>query len=229
MTAFEAVCWDIGGVVLDVGSVRRAHRAFVAWVVDAYDVDRAVDDALDAWRTAVGDHFRERDGTEFRSAHRAYARGVDAVVGGTVDWEAAFRDAFVAHIRPNPGAVETLSALAATDRHVGVVSDVDTVEGHRILETLGVEGAFDAVTTSESVGRTKPDPAMFEAALDAAGVPAERALMVGDRYDHDVVGASNAGMATALYGAGDGGPAVDYRLDSLGEVLDVVGASDARG
>ncbi len=73
-------------------------------------------------------------------------------------------------LRPNPGAVETIERLAETELHVGVVSDVDTEEGMRILETFGLKGRFDSITTSEMVGRTKPDRRMFERALGAADV-----------------------------------------------------------
>lgn len=44
----------------------------------------------------------------------------------------------------------------------------------------------------------KPARPMFESALRVLGVPAERALMVGDRLDTDISGAQAAGLATAL-------------------------------
>ena len=55
---------------------------------------------------------------------------------------------------------------------------------------------------------------MFETALEKADVDPVRAVMVGDRYEHDMAGASAHGIATVAYGAEDG-PAVDYRLDDL--------------
>lgn len=218
---WEAVFWDIGGVLLDVSSVVEAHRAFVEWLVEAHDVDLDREEALDTWQTAVGDHFRERDGTEFRAAREGYERGVVAVVGERVEWEPTFRRILDDQLRPNPHAVETVRTLADSDLHVGVISDVDDAEGRAILESFGILPAFDSITTSEAVGRTKPDPAMFETALDAAQVAPERSLMIGDRYEHDMAGASRAGLATIAYGA-DEGPAVDYRVESLDEVLDIV-------
>ncbi|MBK8136665.1 MAG: HAD-IIA family hydrolase [Chloroflexi bacterium] len=44
----------------------------------------------------------------------------------------------------------------------------------------------------------KPARPMFESALRLLGVPAERALMVGDRLDTDIAGAQQAGLQTAL-------------------------------
>jgi len=233
--AYDAVFWDIGGVILDLESVQTAHERFVDELVARYgiagsddataDGEDASSDPLDTWRGVVGDHFREREGNEFRAARTAYDRANAAVVGREVpreEWRDLFDPVLTESIRPNPTAVATIERLADADLHVGVVSDVDTDEGHRILETFGVRDEFDAITTSEAVGRTKPDPAMFETALSAADVDPERALMIGDRYEHDVAGAKALGLDTVAYGADDG-PAVDYAVEELREILDIVG------
>ncbi|MGZ0747692.1 HAD family hydrolase [Haloparvum sp. AD34] len=225
---YDAVFWDIGGVILDLESVQRAHERFVDALVDQFGaggVDDATPEPIDTWRSVVGDHFREREGNEFRAARDAYDRANATVVGREVpraEWRALFDPILTETIRPNPTAVATIERLAASDLHVGVVSDVDTDEGHRILETFGVRDRFDAITTSEAVGRTKPAPAMFETALSAADVDPDRALMVGDRYDHDVAGAKELGLDTVAYGADDG-PAVDYAVEELRELLAIVG------
>ena len=245
---WRAVFWDIGGVVLDLRSVRRGHRRFVEALVDELGLGVPPEEAVETWREAVGAHFREREGTEFRAAREAYARGVAAVAGGDVPeerWRPLFADATAAELRPEPGAVEIVSRLAETDLHVGVISDVDDGEGRRILAEFGLLDRFDSITTSEAVGRTKPDPAMFEAALSAAGVAPERSLMVGDRLEHDARGAREAGMHAALYDP-DGGPdaaaagpdadpdgdagddPADYRLADLRDLPAVVGVPEER-
>lgn len=220
----DAVLWDIGGVLLDLESVRAGHEAFLGWLVDSHGLE-SVDDAVETWRVTVGEYFRSREGTSFRPARDGYHRAVEAVLGRSVDrgsWQPRFREVLERHLRANPGAVETVERLAATDRHQGVLSDVDADEGRFILEHLGLRNRFDAVTTSEDVGWTKPNPAMFEAALDRADVPAERAAMVGDRYRHDMAGANALGIRTVAYGAEDG-PAVDYRIDDLRELPGLLG------
>ncbi|MFC4438810.1 MULTISPECIES: HAD family hydrolase [Natrialbaceae] len=221
---WEAAFWDIGGVILDLESARAAHTAFVADLLERHDVDATVEEAIATWRSAVGDHFRERDGTEFRAARDGYHRGIEAIVGEPVpraEWKPPFRDAVRSSIEPVPGAVETVERLAARDLHVGVISDVDDEEGRWMLEQFGVREAFDSITTSEKVGRTKPDPAMFETALEKAGVAPDRSLMIGDRYDHDVKGADEAGLRGVAFGA-ENGPAVSYRIESPLEVLEIV-------
>ena len=61
------------------------------------------------------------------------------------------------------------------------------------LERLGVDVALDDVVTSASSGSRKPEPAIFEAGLAAAGCSAAEALHVGDS-DDDVSGARAAGI-----------------------------------
>ncbi|SDJ49625.1 HAD family hydrolase [Natronorubrum texcoconense] len=223
-TAWDAVFWDIGGVILELESVQAAHAAFVEELVEDHDLEPSVEEAVDTWRTAVGTHFREREGTEFQSAREAYAVGVEALVGENLPrerWEPDFERHVESSIEPIPGAVETIEELSRRDIHVGVVSDVDDDAGKEMLERFGVREQFDSITTSEEVGRTKPDPAMFETALAKAGAAPERSLMIGDRYDHDVKGADEMGIHGVAFGAEDG-PAVAYRIDSPEEVLGIV-------
>lgn len=225
MTAYDAVLWDVGGVLLDPDSVRAAHRAFVERLVRERDVDADAADALSTWRDAVGAHFRERDGTAFRSAVDAYGRGVDAVVGTAVpreSWFDAFRTAGRDHLRATAGARDVLAALGDAGVYQAVVSDADTAELAFILDHLGLRGYLDDVTSSESVGRTKPDDRMFETALSKSPAPADRTLMVGDRYEHDVAGAVAHGIHPVAFGAADG-PAVEYRIADLREALGIVG------
>ncbi|WP_137288589.1 HAD family hydrolase [Natronorubrum halophilum] len=227
-TEWEAVFWDIGGVILELESVQSAHAAFVKGIVEERDLEMTAEAAVDTWRKAVGDHFREREGTEFQSAREAYAKGVEALIGEPLPrerWEPAFEDAVRSSIEPVPGAVETIADLAERDLHVGVISDVDDAAGKEMLEAFGVREHFDSITTSEAVGRTKPDPAMFETALEKAGVDPQRSLMIGDRYDHDVKGADEMGMRGVAFGAEDG-PAVSFRIESPEDVLEIVEDAD---
>jgi len=90
-----------------------------------------------------------------------------------------------------------LSRLKDAGLELGVVSNSDgRVE--EALEAAGLRGYFDVVVDSALAGVEKPDPAIFLAALDVLGVPADEALYVGDLYEVDVLGARAAGMAAVL-------------------------------
>jgi putative hydrolase of the HAD superfamily len=69
---------------------------------------------------------------------------------------------------------------------------------HNDLERMGIAERLDAAVFSSEVGKRKPHPAIFEAALEQLGVEPERSLFVGDRRFEDVRGAKEAGMTTVL-------------------------------
>jgi putative hydrolase of the HAD superfamily len=100
------------------------------------------------------------------------------------------------------GTAETLAQLKDQGYTLGVVSNADgRVES--FLQLVGLTRWLDFVVDSGAVGVEKPDPRIFEIALERAGVRAEEALHVGDVYEVDVVGARGAGINPvflALYG-----------------------------
>ena len=53
---------------------------------------------------------------------------------------------------------------------------------------------FQEIITSEHSGYLKPDPRMFEHALERTGATAAESLMIGDNLECDVLGAYNAGI-----------------------------------
>jgi HAD superfamily hydrolase (TIGR01509 family) len=66
------------------------------------------------------------------------------------------------------------------------------------LKELGIAGYVDAVISSSDVGRGKPDPAPFLAALKLLGADPHEAIFVGDSLDSDIAGARAAGMRSVL-------------------------------
>jgi putative hydrolase of the HAD superfamily len=67
-----------------------------------------------------------------------------------------------------------------------------------ILDAMGLAPYLDFVLASGASGVAKPNPAFFRMALDRSGVAADRAVMVGDSYAADVLGARSAGMDAVL-------------------------------
>jgi putative hydrolase of the HAD superfamily len=69
---------------------------------------------------------------------------------------------------------------------------------HRDLAEMGVAERIDVAVFSSEVGRRKPDPLIFERALERLGAAPERSLFVGDTLATDITGASALGMRTCL-------------------------------
>ncbi len=223
MSDHDAVLWDIGGVIVELKSIREGYAAFVEDVSTEADLDPET--ALDAWKTTLGDHFKSVEGTRYRLARVGYAKATAQLFDGDppADWESRLESAVASALRPEPGAVETITAVSERGLPQAIVSDIDTPEAHRMLDAFGVRDGFGHITTSEAVGHTKPDERMFRDALGGLEVDPDRAVMIGDRYDHDIAGAAALGIETVGYGPDARGPETDHEIDDLRELLDIVG------
>lgn len=83
--------------------------------------------------------------------------------------------------------------LLADCPRVAIVSNFDT-RLRPLLASLGLR--YDVLACSGEQGVEKPDPRLFAHALDGLGVPAERALMVGDDPLADLDAAGRLGCRT---------------------------------
>lgn len=209
----DAVLLDLGGVFYlpDHERIGRALRR-LGITIEPEDLDRAHYEGVAALRSPEGpdapplDHHG--DGTAVWHAYnRAYASvcGVedDALDEATAVLLAEFGLGDV-WTRIIPGAVSALAELAELDLALAVVSNADgTVERQlrddgvcQVGPGPGVEVRI--VLDSGVVGISKPDPRIFELALDALQVAPERTIHVGDTPAADVAGALAAGVRPVL-------------------------------
>jgi putative hydrolase of the HAD superfamily len=91
------------------------------------------------------------------------------------------------------GALE-LVTLLSTRLRVGIVSNNTLAEQTEKLATFGFAPMVRALVTSEEVGVAKPDRRIFRAALDRLECEAHEAVMIGDAWREDIVGATGAGI-----------------------------------
>lgn len=133
--------------------------------------------------------------------HRAIGRGSDDLVhqliGRTDEAIVAGHARRWGAVRPRMQPFAKARELVRTcaERGLRVVwatsgSDEDLEDFRRVLD---VDDAVHAVVSSSDVDRSKPHPDVVEAALEAAGVTAQRAVMVGDTV-FDVRAARAAGI-----------------------------------
>jgi len=91
-----------------------------------------------------------------------------------------------------PGAEEVLRWLKSRGTRTGVISNFDT-SLPRVLDEVGLAEHLDFIIASQEVGVSKPERGIFDLALARAGVPASRAMHVGD-HPFDIVGARGVGL-----------------------------------
>ena len=95
--------------------------------------------------------------------------------------------------RPVAGAVALLEALKP-HYQLGIVTNNRTAEQQDKLAHLGVSHLLDALITSEAVGVPKPDPRIYQVALAQLHCLPAQAVMVGDNWQADVLGALEVGI-----------------------------------
>jgi putative hydrolase of the HAD superfamily len=138
--------------------------------------------------------------------------------------------------RPVPGSLQLLQALHGKV-HIAVVTNNITVEQQEKLQVCGLEPFVDMLITSEEVGAIKPDPAIFKSALQRIGCSAQEAVMLGDAWLADIIGAQRAGIRAVWLnrtGTNCPDPALATELQALEPLDDVltalgVGTQDSLG
>ena len=135
--------------------------------------------------------------------------------------------------RPVDGAREVVEKLRGAGVKLGVISDTGFSPGRVLrgfLARAGLLHRFEraALTFSDEVGVPKPNPRIFQAALDGLGVEPKLAVHVGDLRATDVAGARAMGMGAVrfmgCYNDGSGGPEANLvisRLEDLPAALDI--------
>ena len=82
-------------------------------------------------------------------------------------------------IRPYEMLCKLTRTLKENGVKVGLVSNADAASTKIRLKALGLEEIFDIIVNPETFGVKKPNPEVFQKTLDALGVPADKAVMIG--------------------------------------------------
>lgn len=98
-----------------------------------------------------------------------------------------------------PHAIELLDYLTAKKYPLTIISNGFVEVQYRKMRSSGIEHYFQYVVLSEAAGALKPDKQIFEYALELNGAKASEAIMIGDSYAADIVGAQNAGIDQVYY------------------------------
>ncbi len=97
-----------------------------------------------------------------------------------------------------PDVLDTLSWLKERGFQLGAVTNrgYSGPRFHKEMRELGLAQLFEVTVISCDIGYMKPHPRIFQYTLDAMGIEAEDAAMVGDSLRADVEGAKTLGITT---------------------------------
>ena len=197
---YDAVFLDIDGTLLwvdlDVEGYVRDLSPYTT------DVPLTVENATGAVWRGLKTHIRENinyptqeELTRFRqenATNTARSLGLDVptdVLVGVADRCISFN--------PYEESEAVLEELKSMGVPLYALSNWD-IDLEGVLNDLGWTRFFDGLVVSAIVGAEKPDGAIFEEALNVAGVEPDRAVHVGNDPVSDAYGASKAGIDAVL-------------------------------
>ncbi|GEN80090.1 HAD family hydrolase [Actinotalea fermentans] len=181
--AAGAVLFDIDGTLVD-STYLHVH----AWMRAFADLGEELTRPVDAWRV-----------------HRGIGMGSALLLADLLGDDAdrladRAKDAHAAHYReladlqrPFDGARDLVRAVAERGARAVLATSAAPAELEELLTVLDLDDVLTGVTSAKDVDNAKPEPDLVQAALDIAGVPPERAVLVGDT-GWDVEAAARAGV-----------------------------------
>jgi HAD superfamily hydrolase (TIGR01509 family) len=194
----RAVLFDLDDTLFDHRGSSRAALAEVhrhhAPGTDFAAFERHHAEILEELHLEVLDGRRDLDDARRERFRRVFAAmdvrlpedNADAVA-------AAYRSGYVPAWRAVEGAAALVAAVRPHAR-IGVISNNLLAETRDKLVFCDLLPLVDALVVSGDEGIAKPDPRIFHTALERLGVTAADAVMVGDSWAADIVGAARAGI-----------------------------------
>ena len=96
------------------------------------------------------------------------------------------------HLDLYPDADAAIRWAAECFQVTGIITNGPSDVQWGEVRAVGLEERVDRVIVAGDVGAFKPDPRIFEAALEGLGIPPQSAVFIGNSADHDVAGALRA-------------------------------------
>ena len=90
------------------------------------------------------------------------------------------------------------------------------------FEHSGLAKYFTHRLISEEVGINKPQPGIFEIALERNGVTADEAVMIGDSYSSDIAGAKAAGIDQIWIHNGESDETATYIVPNIIDIMKIL-------
>lgn len=200
----KAVLLDLDDTILDdTGNVESCWReACLTHCSDLRDIDpssliRAIDKTRDwFWSDAE----RHRVGRLDMAAARLQIVRASLADLGIDNPELAAKIAKTYHsereagVRPFPDAVDTVRWLRQRGCRLALLTNGNAEMQRNKIFRFGLRDLFDMILIEGEVGFGKPDPRIYERALEGLGVAATEAWMAGDNLEWDVIQPQKLGI-----------------------------------
>ncbi len=191
----KAVFFDIDDTLYDTsGFARLARKAAINVMIDA-GLPLSSDEAYKLLKEIIKEKGSNYDKHFNILTKRVFGEEKPLLIAlGMI----TYHNVKFALLRLFPKTPSTLIYLKSKGYHLGVISDGITIKQWEKLIRLGLNHFFDEVVTSEEAGVEKPDEKIFRLALDCMGCQPTKSIMIGNKFNKDIIGAINIGMSAIL-------------------------------
>ena len=108
------------------------------------------------------------------------------------------------------GAIEILDYLLPKYK-LSIITNGIADNQAKKMKASGIEKYFENVICSQKANARKPERAIFECALKITNCTASRAVMIGDNYEVDIIGAQNIGIDAIYYAPYQNNEKITYK------------------
>ncbi len=183
--SIKAIFFDFGGVILRTEYQAPRQQLAERFNMEYEDIDKVVFGSPSAQRASIGEITEQAHWKEIGKRFKL----TDADLN-------AFEESFFAGDVVDRDFLEYIDTLRPK-HHVGLISNAwsglrDYMTKEKVIQF------FDSLTISAEVGAAKPEPKIFQIALDQGGVQANEAVFVDD-FEANIVACESIGMKGILF------------------------------
>ena len=191
------IFFDIDDTLLDSES---AHKVALKIIVDEYSLDADPEELFIRWMSITDYYLNLFFRNEISQKEQRTKRITElfSLSGKEISEEESipvylkYHRYFVESCQAFPETIPVLEQLKGF--RVGIITNGPVADQTYKLEKNGLLHYFNPVIISEGVGHSKPQKEIFEAAFRAAGQVPSGCIFIGDSYENDYMGGTNAGM-----------------------------------
>ncbi len=114
-------------------------------------------------------------------------------------FESHFLDEILAYNHLVEGCLEVLDYLKTKNYRLHILSNGFHEVTHRKVNESGISQYFDTVTSADEINIRKPQPEIFQLAINKAHAKTEESIMIGDDWIADIEGGLSFGMEVVFF------------------------------
>ncbi len=232
--AIKILLWDIDGTILNF---EKAEEAAIRKGFEENNLGICTDQMLADYKQINRGYWEALERGEMTKEQILIGRFVDFFTKYKLDTSKA--DAFNRGYQVNLGdticfnddAYDLLVKLNKKYKQYAVTNGT-AVAQHRKIDRSGIGEILEKCFISEEMGYEKPSEKFFEAVFEAIEtetsetINRDEVLIIGDSLTSDIRGGNNCGIKTCWYNPNhminDMGLRVDYEIDNLGRILELL-------